>query len=144
MYEVLGQRRQHGQAAGHVETADANRNVLVEEGPRQIDGARKLIGLNAHECDQRLVSGPDRFEDFGRRDTLIGFVEGGDDDVCGSAEHLALAAILGDAVEAGKRVRGNRRQQPLNRVAIVVVMGGLNHDKVECRLTAHKRILRKR
>ena len=48
--------RQHGDAAGNVEAADADRQPGGKERPREIDGARKLVGLHADQTDQRLAA----------------------------------------------------------------------------------------
>ena len=42
---VGGQVRQHSQAAADVETAHNHRNARRPELPRQVGGARKLVGL---------------------------------------------------------------------------------------------------
>ena len=49
--------RQHGDAAGDVEAADADRQAGGEERPREIDRARKLVGLHADQADQRPAAG---------------------------------------------------------------------------------------
>ena len=41
------------------------------------------------------------------------------------------AGILGERVQAGERVGGDRRAQPLDRIAVVVVMRRLDHHEVE-------------
>ena len=55
-FDVGRQFGQHGDAAGDVEAADADRQPGVEERPRQIDRARKLVGLHADEADQRAAA----------------------------------------------------------------------------------------
>src|SRR5581483_3740516 len=61
----------------------------------------------------------------------VRLVISGDRDVGVLAQHLAPAAILGEAVEARQRIGRDRRPQPLDRVAIVVVMGRLDQDQME-------------
>ena len=39
--------------------------------------------------------------------------------------------VLGEPVQAGQRVGGNRRSHPLDRIAVVVVMRRLDHHEVE-------------
>ena len=46
-------------------------------------------------------------------------------------QHAAIGAILRDAVKRRQRVRRDRRAQPLNDVAVVVVMRGLDQDETE-------------
>lgn len=43
---------QHRQAAADVEAADAHGNARLAERPRDVDGARELIALDADEPDQ--------------------------------------------------------------------------------------------
>jgi len=46
------QLRQHGDAAGDVEAADADLQAGGQELPGKVDGARKLVRLDADEADQ--------------------------------------------------------------------------------------------
>ncbi len=66
---------------------------------------RKLIGLDADQADQRLATfALDVGHDLVRPDAGIGLVERLDEDLDVRAQHLALEAILAQAVEGGERV----------------------------------------
>ena len=56
-----------------------------------------------------------------------------------SPNTLRSAAVLGEAVEAGKRVGGDGRAQPLDGVAVIVVVGRLDEDQVENALAVRHR-----
>src|SRR5947199_43545 len=47
---------QHRETAAHMKAADANRNAGGAERPRNVNRARKLIGLNADQTDKRATS----------------------------------------------------------------------------------------
>ena len=60
-----------------MEAADADRQAGGEERPRQIDGARKLVGLHADQPDQRPAAGlADHPDDPVRPDPPVGLVIG--------------------------------------------------------------------
>ena len=48
--------RQHRQAAGGMEAAHGDRQAGLEEVAGQVDGVRKLVGLDADQADQRLAA----------------------------------------------------------------------------------------
>ena len=47
------------------------------------------------------------------------------------AEHPAPAGVFGETVEAGERVRRDRGLDPLDRIAVAVVMSRLDQNQVE-------------
>ena len=51
------QDRQHREAARHMEAAQRHREAALEEGTRDVDGARELVGLHADQADERLAAG---------------------------------------------------------------------------------------
>ncbi len=61
-----------------------------------------------------------------RPDVSIGLVVSGDFDLDILAQHSALFAIEREAVHHRQRVRRNRRTEPLDHVAIVVVVRRLD------------------
>ena len=74
--------RQHRDAAGDVKAADADRQSGGEERPRQIDRARKLVGLHADQRDQRRAAGlADHPDDPLGADAPVGLVIGVQADV---------------------------------------------------------------
>ena len=48
---------QHGEAAGHVKTADTHRHSGDEKRAGEVDGAGKLVRLDADEADQGPTAG---------------------------------------------------------------------------------------
>ena len=130
--DVVRHLRQHGDAAGDVKAADADRQPGGEERPRQIDRARKLVRLHADQADQRLAAGlADHADDPVGPDAPVGLVIGVEADFDVRPEHLAAARVLGEAVQAGERVGRDRRAEPLDRIAVVVVMRRLDHHEVK-------------
>ena len=136
--ELLGgadigrQLRQHGDAAGDVEAADADRQAGGEELAGEIDGARELVRLHPDEADQGAAAfAADHADDLVGPHPPVGLVIGVEADFDVRAQHLAGARVLGEAVEAGQRVGGDGRADPLDRIAVVVVMARLDHHEVE-------------
>jgi hypothetical protein len=125
---------QHRGAARHMEAADGYRETGRQKRPRQVDRASKLVRLNADEADQRaaarLAHHPD---DLVRPYPPVGFIIGVQPHLDVGTEHLPRARVLRQAVEAGERIGGDRRTNPLNRVAVIVVMGRLDHYEVKQR-----------
>jgi hypothetical protein len=102
---------EHRQHAGDVEAADADLDAALAQRPRQIERARELVRLHAGEHHHAGAGFLDhRRQAFGA-DAGVDFVEGVDVDVI--AEHAAIGAILGEAVQRGQRIRRDRRAQPL-------------------------------
>jgi hypothetical protein len=66
-------------------------------------------------------------------DAAVGLVIGVDADRHIRSKHLALARVFGETVEAGERVRRDRRLDPLDWLAVVVVMRRLDQHQVEDR-----------
>ena len=59
-------------------------------------------------------------------DARVGLVIAGDDDLDPGAQHPALGAVGGQAVELGQRVGRHRRAQPLDDIAVVVIVRRLD------------------
>ena len=75
-----------------------------------------------------------------RPDARVRLVDGRDLDVDVVAEHAALFAFERQSVQHGQRVRGNGRAQPLDDVAVVVVVRRLDENQREafrCLLHSH-------
>ena len=129
---VLRHLRQHGDAARDVKAADADRQAGGKERPRQIDRARKLVRLHADQADQRLAAGLADFpDDAVRTDAPVGLVVGVQADFDARPQHLAALGVLRQAVQAGERVGRNGRPEPLDGIAVVIVMRRLDHHEME-------------
>jgi len=64
-------------------------------------------------------------------DAGVGFIEGADLDLRDGAEDAALFAIKGEAVEHSQRIGWNCGTEPLDDVAIVVIVRGLDQHQRE-------------
>ena len=130
--DVGRQFRQHGDAAGDVEAADADLQAGLQERAGKIDRARKLVGLHPHQPDQRLAAlAADQLDDLVGADPPVGLVIGMQADFDVRPKRLALAHVFGKRIEAGQRIGRDRRADPLDRVALVVVMRRLDHHEME-------------
>ena len=115
-----------------MKSADAYRETGLEKQSCQIDGSRKLIGLDADQADQRAPPGAADLPDHAvGANPAIGLVIGVDADLDIGAEHSAALRVLGEAVQRGQRVGRDGRPEPLDRVAVIVVMRRLDQDEVE-------------
>ena len=145
--------RQHREAAGDMESADANLEARGAKLTRKIDRARELVRLDADDADQRPAAlALEIANDPARNDATVGLVIGVDFQRHARAQHFAAPGVLREAVHAGQRIGGQSRAEPLDRVALVVVMRGLDQHEGELRtfcgrsgsaggqLTAHKRL----
>ena len=133
-FDVGRQFRQHGNAAGDMEAADTDRQTGLDEWLRQIDGARKLVRLHADEPDQTAPAlTPEHADDLRWLNPPVGFIVCVQADIDACSQHLAATSVLGQGIETGKRIGGNCRTQPLDRIAVVVVMRRLDHHEVEDR-----------
>src|SRR6267154_3340206 len=117
-----------------MEAAERHRQPGFDELTRQIDGAGKLIGLHADEADQGAAAGAlDVGDDAVDADARVGLVDRPGDDVDIRSQHLALAAVFSQPVERSQGIGGNVRPQPSDRIAVVVVMRGLDQHQLEGR-----------
>ena len=131
-FDVVRQFGQHRDAARHVKAANADRQPGRQKGLGQIDRARKLVRLYADQADQGAAAlALDHADDLVRPYPAVGFVEGVQAYIDAGAQYLAPARVLGQRVQAGKRVGGDSRAQPLYRIAVVVVMRRLDHHKMK-------------
>jgi hypothetical protein len=115
-----------------VETADADRDSGRQERPGKIDGARELVGLHPDQRDQGAAArSADSPNDPVRPDPAVGLVIGIESDGDVRAEQLAALGVLCQAVQGCEGIGGNRRPQPLNGIAVVVVMRRLDQHQMK-------------
>ena len=123
---------EHGDAARDVESANTHRITPRPELAPDIHRSGKLVALDPDQGDQRPSAGTlDVSHDTAWPDAAVGLVDDFDPDLGVFAEDLAGSAVLGDAIQAGQGVRRNRGPQPLNRIAIIVVVRRLDHYDIE-------------
>src|SRR5262249_24995924 len=115
-----------------MKSADADWHVPMQKRPRQIDGAGKLVRLNPTQADKRSTTGSsDHSDDPIGSDASIGLVVSVDADSHVGANHPPPTGVFGETVEASECVRRYRRLDPLNRIAVVIVMRRLDQYHVE-------------
>ncbi len=115
--------RQHRQQPGDMKAADHNRNARRPQRPRDIERARILVGLHADKPDHaEAVVAPDQVDDLFGLDAGVGLVDRGQINVDVGAEHTAGGRFRCQRIDAGERVRRDRRAAPLHHIAIVVVV----------------------
>ena len=118
-----------------MESADADLQALGAELPGEVDRARILVRLDADEPDQRSPAPAlEIANDLARHDAAVGLVVGLDGEIDAGPQHLPTAGVLGEAVHARERVGRHDRAEPLNRIALVVVMGRLDENEGKTQL----------
>ena len=130
---------QHGDGAGDMKAPDAHHDAPLPQRPGDVEGAGKLVGLDADQHHQADIGGPDEGGDPAGIDAGIGFVEAVDLELDILAQALLLGAGLGEPVEHRQGVGRNRRSVPLDDIAIVVVMRGLDEHETEAPAAAEVR-----
>jgi hypothetical protein len=113
-----------------MKSSQADWNVCRAQRAGYIHGPRVLIRLNADHSNQGALAFELPHQSV-HADPRVCLIHGRDDDLDIIAQHAPLPAIQRQAVEDGQRIRGNRRTEPLNDVAIVVVMGRFDEDYLE-------------
>src|SRR5262249_17481885 len=101
---------------------------------RQVDGTGELIRLYPHETDQdapTLLA--HHADDLVGPHPPVGFIIGVQADFDPLAKHMAGTRLIGPPTEASASIGWDRRAQPLNWIAVVVVMGRLDHHEVKQR-----------
>jgi hypothetical protein len=112
---------------------DADGKPGLEEWSGNINGARELIGLNADKANQGFATVlRDHAYDLLRPYAPVGFIKGVDLDLNVGAEDAAAFRIDRQTVQASQCVGGDGRAEPLDRIAVIIVMSGLYKHDMEC------------
>jgi hypothetical protein len=129
----VGRRRgEHRKHAGDMEPADDDRDAGGAQRPGDVEGARILVGLHAHEADEAEVAAAAEVrDDLVEAKARVGLVGRRRLDVDVGAEQLPGGAVGDQGVDRGERVRRHRRAIPAGDVTVVVVMGRLDQDDGE-------------
>ena len=133
---------QHGDAAGAVKAADNDRYIGLAELTGEIQGARKLVGLDSDQANQAAAGSANALDDLLAGNYRVGLVHRLELNLDILAEHLVLRALGDQAVDRRQRVRGDRRAKPLNDVTVVVIVRWLNQDDKKSLGGAHGLTLR--
>ena len=122
---------EHRERAGHVKSAHRHRDPAPAQWPRDVERARKLIRLHAGQHHHAGAGGLDQFGNPLGADAGIRLVKGMDVELDIFAEDAAFSAVLCQSVKRSKRVRRDGRAQPLNHVAVFIVMRRLDENQTE-------------
>ena len=123
--------RQHREGAGDMEAADPDGHAELAEDAGQVERAGELVRLHADQHHHSGAGFADIARDLLRPHPAIGLVDGVDVDGDVGAKHALFRAFDGESVEAGERIRRNRRADPLDHVAVVVIVRRLDQDEAE-------------
>ena len=115
-----------------MKAADADLHAGGEEWVGDIDGARKLIRLHADEADQGTAAGlVDLADDAVRAYPPVRLVVRVQTDFRIRPKDLAALCIFCEAIETGQRIGRDGGAEPLDRIAVIVVVGRLDDDEME-------------
>jgi hypothetical protein len=123
--------RQHRQATADMEPPDHHRQIGGAELPREVEGTGILIRLHPHQGHESGACGANPGDRAFDVDDRIALVIGVDLDLDLGAQDPRLGAFGQEAVDARQAVGGNGRAAPLNDIALLVVMRGLDQDNLE-------------
>ncbi len=105
-----------------MEAAHDHLDAGIEEGPADIDRAGELVRLHADETDHGAVRGFQPLEQLLEADDRIGLVDHIDLDVDVVADDLPRAAVVDQAIDRCEGIRGYGGAEPLDDVAVIVVV----------------------
>ena len=93
---------------------------------------RKLVGLHADQADQRSAALlADQVDDAFGPNPAVGLV------ICVQAnfdirsQHLTAAGVFSERVETSKRIGGNCGADPLDRIAVVIIVRWLDQHEMK-------------
>ena len=132
--QIRRQCRQHGNAAADMKAAHDHRKPERAELPPEIKRTRILVRLDADQSHHAAAGRANALCHCRDIDDGVALVAGFDLDVDVGAEHAVARALHDQPVDAGEAVRRQRRAQPLDDVAILVVMRRLDQDDSESAL----------
>jgi len=113
-----------------MEAADADRQAGSQELPGEIDGARKLVRLDADEADECAAAFPaDHADNRLGPHAPVRLVVGVEADFDVRAQHLAPAGVSASPFRQASVLEGMAERTPLDRIAVVIVMVGLTITK---------------
>jgi hypothetical protein len=108
-----------------VKTTERDFDVAIEELAREIERARELIRLHADEHHEPRARVLDQLRELVHTHARVGLVDRMDLEL-DVAEDFVRCAIAGEAIQRRERVRRDRRAEPLDDIAVVVVMRRLH------------------
>ena len=113
-----------------MEAAHANRNPGRTKPPRQIHRARILIRLHANQRHQRFAAAQFADQPIDPH-PRVGLIDRSNLDIDVRAQRLPLLAIERKAVKHGQRIRRHGGPEPLNHVAVVIVVRRLDQYQAQ-------------
>src|SRR3954453_21806348 len=117
-----------------MEAADTDLHAGGQERPGDIDGAGKLVRLPPDKPDQGAAAGlADRPDDTLRTHPPVRLVIGMQDYFGIGPKDLAPLRVFREAIQAGQGIGRNGGPKPLDRVAVVVIVGWLDEDEMQQR-----------
>ena len=94
--------------------------------PAEIERARILVRLHADQAHHAAAGGADALRRGRHIDDGVALVAGIDLDIDVGAEHAVVGTLPHQPIDAGERVRRQGRAQPLDDIAVPVVMRRLD------------------
>src|SRR5262249_8906944 len=119
-----------------MKAADRHRDASLTQRLGEVERARELVRLNSDQHHHAIAGDADHRGKTIAADARIGLVKRMNVDLDIRPEHAPLGAILRETVERGERSRRYRGTQPLDDVAIVVVMRRLHQYEAKVLLAA--------
>ena len=115
-----------------MEAADTDRKARIEERTGKIDRAWELVRLHTDHSYQRTATLlPYHADDAVGPYPPVGLVVSVQADLNVRSQYLAPARVLGKSIEAGQRIGRNGGTNPLDGIAVVVVVRRLDHHKMQ-------------
>src|SRR5512144_2065529 len=115
-----------------MKSADADLNASHAQRARDVHRPRKLVRLDADEADQAVTAVvaylPD---DLARIDPRVGFIIGAQSDLDILAQNLAGGRFRRKSVNRCQGVGRHDRTEPLDDVAVVVIVRRLDENEME-------------
>ena len=130
--KLSGHLGQHGDAARNVEATDRNRQACGTELAGEVECARVLVRLDTDQTNHRspaLCLQVTNNALWPR--PLVGLVACFDFEMDAGAQQVSLSRVISERIHTSECIGRHDRAEPLDRVAVIVVMGRLDEDERE-------------
>jgi hypothetical protein len=122
---------EHAHRPGDMEPPNPDLNPALAQRLCQIERVRELIRLHADHHHHPGVRFLDHASQAFGTDARVRFVKWVNLDLDVVAEHVPLRAVARQAKDRRERVRRNGRAEPLDHIAVVVVMRRLDENQAK-------------